>query len=84
MSAPAAIDKLLRVVERRIARVTPFRAVVTATSGGSVKVRPVGTATAGDQWVPTLAGTSPAVDDEVLVANVNGDWIVLGTIDRTT
>lgn len=84
MSAAGAVATLVRVLERRVARVTPFRAIVTATSGGSVKLRPVGATTAGDQWVPTLASATVAVDDEVLVANVEGDWIVLGVIDRTT
>lgn len=83
MSAEAVVDRLLRVVNRRISRVAPFRAIVTEVDGGLVKVRPVTATTAGTQQYPSLARFTLAVNDEVLIANVNGDWVVIDRIRRT-
>lgn len=83
MSAEAVVDRLLRVVNRRISRVAPFRAIVTEVDGGLVKVRPVTATTAGTQLYPSLTRCRLSVNDEVLIANVNGDWVVIDRIRRT-
>lgn len=78
-----AVDRMLRVVGRRIERIRPFRAIVTEVDGGLVKVRPVTADTAGTAQIPSLSRFLIAVGDEVLVANVNGDWVVIDRINRS-
>lgn len=83
MSLDAALNKLDAVIARRLERVACFRAVVTAVDGGLISLRRVGATTADSQTYPSLARLRLVVDDEVLVARLNGAPVVIDRINRS-
>lgn len=79
MVAPA-IDRIDAMIARRVETVTPFRAVVTAVSAGLVEIRRLDATTAETRKYARVLGFAVAVSDVVLVANLNGEPIVVGKI----
>lgn len=60
-----------------------FRAVVTGTSGNKVLIQRPGQSSADPQSYARLASySSPQTNDEVLVAQVGGGYIVVGKVVR--
>ena len=83
MSLDAALNKLDAVIARRLEHVGCFRAIVTAIDGGLISLRRVGATTADSQKYPSLARLRLVVDDEVLVAQINGAPVVVDRINRS-
>lgn len=82
MSAERAVEKIIAAINKRIAGIAPFRAVVSSLSAGKVLIIRQGAATADTQAYARLAGFDLAVNDEVLCVNLSGQAIVLGKIQR--
>ena len=82
MSLDAALNKLDAVIARRLEHVGCFRAIVTAIDGGLISLRRVGATTADSQKYPSLGRLRLVVDDDVLVAQINGAPVVVDRINR--
>lgn len=80
MTIPAAIDAILKMVNRRVDRVTPFRATVTAVDGNLVEIRRVGAATPDSRKYASCARFVLHVGDVVLCANLDGEPVVIDRI----
>lgn len=85
----SALDALLArldaLIEKRIARVEPFRAVVkSVTGGGLVTIRRVESAADDDEEYARVAGFTLQVNDEVVCMLVAGKPVVVGRLQRTT
>ncbi len=75
----ARIEKL---IDRRIDRVAPFRAVVKAVGTGVVTIRRTGALANDGEEYARVAGFTLQVDDEVLCQLINGKPVVVGRLQR--
>lgn len=82
MSVELAVRTLLDRVDKRIAPVKPFRAIVTSVSGGLVGIRRPEAASGGTALHAKIAGFGVAVGDEVLCVNLGKFPIIIGKIQR--
>lgn len=73
---------IMKLVEKRLEEVTPYRAIVTAISGNTVQFRPIDADTANTAYYPRIGtGETISVSDEVLVVGRKNP-IVIGEILR--
>lgn len=80
----ASIAEIKRVIAKRINRVAPFRAIVTAVDGSMIAIRRIGATTAEGRKVASCSRFVLNVGDEVLVATLNGEPVVIDRIRRST
>lgn len=78
-----SIDLIKGMIAKQIAPITPFRAVVTSVDGGLIGIRRVGATTAEGRKVASCARLLLNVGDEVLVANLSGEPVVIDRIRRS-
>lgn len=78
----AAVERIERAIAARVQRVAPFRAVVTAVDGGLIELRRVGATAAEARKYASCSRFLLAVNDEVLVASLNGEPVVIDRINR--
>lgn len=83
MSVSAAVRAITALVDDKLERVKPFRAIVTSVSGGLVGIRRPEATTASTATYARLAGSQIQVGDEVLCVNVGTFPIVLQKIQRS-
>lgn len=79
-----AIAKLRRMIDDRMSAAAPFRAIVTGTSGGMVRIRRLEAATGEDELRARIPGWKYTANDEVLCLPVQGKPVILGPIQRST
>lgn len=80
-----ARDALLSIgasLARRFDELTPFRAIVSATSGGRVQIQRLGAATAETELYARVAGFDVVAGDEVLCLAIGGKPVVIGKLQR--
>lgn len=78
----SAIQRITRTIESRIAGVSPFRAIVTGTSGNLTTIRRLSATVADtEQYAKATADTFIA-GDEVLCVPLNGKPVIVGKIRR--
>jgi hypothetical protein len=71
-------------IDRAVARIKPYRALVHSTSNGKVKIQPLESLTPLDESFAQLAGFKLEADDEIAVLELNNQPFVLGKIQRST
>lgn len=76
------MERLERLVDRKIEAVAPFRAIVTGVSGGMVTIKRLGVTTGETELRARVVGFDLDADDEVLCVLVNGKPVVVGEIQR--
>lgn len=79
----SALDRIEKLIDRKIEAAAPFRATVASVSGGMATVKRLGTSTAETESRATINGAPLAVNDEVLCAPVNGKPVIVGVLRRS-
>lgn len=77
-----ALQRLEQLIDRKLAKAQPFRAIVTGTSGNTVTVRRLDATTGETEPRAKLSGVTVVNGDEVLCLPINGKPIVVGKIVR--
>lgn len=77
-----ALERIERMMDRKIESASPFRATVASVSGGMATITRLGTSTAETESRAIVAGFDLAVSDEVLCVPVNGKPVVVGRVQR--
>ena len=77
-----AIRNLQRSVDRRVADVVPFRAIVSSVSGDQTFIQRLGTTVADAEPYAKSTADTFAPGDEVLCLPLNGKPVIIGKIRR--
>lgn len=77
-----SVALLNRLIDRRVSRVAPFRAVVTDVDGDLIEIRRIEATSPESRKVASCGHIVLQVDDEVLCVNINGEPVVVNRIGR--
>ncbi len=80
----AAIARIEQAISARVAKVTPYRAIVTAVSGGMIEIQRIGAVTPDTRKYASVSRFLLVAGDEVLVANLDGEPVIIDKINRST
>ena len=80
----SALDRIEKLIDRKIESTAPFRATVASVSGGMATIKRLGTSTAETESRARIVGMQMQPDDEVLCLPVNGKPVIIGKIQRET
>jgi hypothetical protein len=79
-----ALARIEQMLARRLRDRDPFRAIVTGTSGGMVRIRRLEAETGETELRARIPGWKLTANDEVLCLPVNGKPVILGPVQRST
>ena len=77
-----AISRITQTIDKRVAAVTPFRAIVTGTSGNLTTIKRLNATTADAELYAKATADTFIAGDEVLCLPVNGKPVILGKVRR--
>ena len=81
-SLDALNQRIEKLIDKRVERYAPFRAVVKAVGTGVVTIRRVGASANDSEEYARVAGFTLQVDDEVVCIALNGKPVVIGRLQR--
>ncbi len=81
-SLDALNQRIEKLIDKRVERYAPFRAVVKAVGTGVVTIRRVGASANDSEEYARVAGFNLQVDDEVVCIALNGKPVVIGRLQR--
>ncbi len=77
-----AIQRITKTIDRRVAGISPFRAIVTGTSGNLTYIRRLTSATADAEPYAKATGDTFTAGDEVVCLPLNGKPVIVGKVRR--
>lgn len=78
----SAIQRITSTIDARIANVSPFRAIVTGTSGNLTTIQRLSATVADAEPYAKATADTFTIGDEVLCLPLNGKPVIIGKIRR--